>query len=238
LAGIQYIQLYVFWGFQDLFQVFNRRLILEHLWIGLAKSIKRILINKKYLRFTGQIHLHFIVFIMNFESQCHVIQKLYMKQISKLPILLCLLSFNLKIQAQNSMPAAGGNASGIGGSVSFTVGQVVYTSETGTSGSVAKGVQQPYEISVITEIEQAKELRLVCTAYPNPTTNFLTLKVENYDEENLSYQLYDNRGILLGNKIITGKETVISMKMFISGIYFLKLTDNNKEIKIFKIIKF
>lgn len=30
-------------------------------------------------------------------------------------------------------------------------------------------VQQPYEISVITAIEEAKDIDLVCTAHPNPT---------------------------------------------------------------------
>ena len=60
------------------------------------------------------------------------------------------------LQAQESVNATGGNASGSGGSASYSVGQVVYTNNTGTSGSVAQGVQQPFEISVVTGIEEAK----------------------------------------------------------------------------------
>jgi len=39
------------------------------------------------------------------------------------------------LQAQTSVNATGGNASGGGGSASYSVGQVVYTTNTGTSGS-------------------------------------------------------------------------------------------------------
>ena len=52
--------------------------------------------------------------------------------------------------AQESVSASGGEASGSGGSVSYSVGQLFYRIHTGTTGSVAEGVQQPYEISVIT----------------------------------------------------------------------------------------
>jgi hypothetical protein len=45
-------------------------------------------------------------------------------------------------------PQAGGEATGSGGSVSYSVGQVVYTTNTGINGSVAQGVQQPYEFQM------------------------------------------------------------------------------------------
>ena len=83
------------------------------------------------------------------------------------------------LQAQESVNATGGNVSGSGGSVSYSVSQVVYTTSTGTNGSVAQGVQQPFEISVVTAIEEAKDISLSVTAYPNPTADFLQLKVES-----------------------------------------------------------
>ncbi len=141
------------------------------------------------------------------------------------------------LQAQETIPATGGNASGSGGSASYSLGQLVYTTNTGTSGSVAQGVQQAHEISVITGIEQAKDINLICSAYPNPTSDFLTLKIENYDKENLSYTLFDVNGKLLESKKITGNETSISMTNRLSKLYFLKVIDSQKEIKTFKIIK-
>ena len=156
------------------------------------------------------------------------------------PKLLLLFVFTIMctiVYAQESVNASGGNASGTGGSVSYSVGQMVYTTNTGTNGSVAHGVQQPYEISVITAIEQAKDIDLVCSAYPNPTAGLFTLKIINYKSEKLAYQLYDIAGKILENKDITSIETAISLVDYTSAVYFLKLTDNNEEIKVFKIIK-
>ena len=142
------------------------------------------------------------------------------------------------LQAQTAVPATGSNASGSGGTVRYSVGQVVYTTNTGGSnGSVAQGVQQPFEISVVTGLEETKGIILSVSAYPNPTTDFLNLKVENYDNTNLSYQLFDISGKLLETKKITGNETSINTSNLVPATYFLKVTENNKEVKTFKIIK-
>lgn len=121
--------------------------------------------------------------------------------------------------------------------MSYTVGQVAYTTNAGTNGTVAQGVQQPYEISVITALEEARDFNLTCSAYPNPASDFPTLKIENYDKENLSYKLFDANGKPLESKKVTGNETQISMGIYLPSVYFLKIFDNQKEIKTFKIIK-
>ena len=141
------------------------------------------------------------------------------------------------IQAQETIPASGGNASGSGGSASYSIGQVAYQTQTGTNGSVAEGVQQPYEISVVTGLEEAKGIHLSVTAYPNPTSDFLTLEVKDFELSTLHFQLYDMNGKLLQNKKITSNSTNIFMDNYISGTYFLNVTDDNKVIKTFKIIK-
>ncbi len=124
--------------------------------------------------------------------------------------------------------------------MSYTVGQVVYTTNTGTNGSVAQGVQQPFEISVVTGIEEAKGITLQCSAYPNPTTDFLTLKVDastSLSIQSMEYQLFDINGKLLENKKVEDDETSIVMSNLVPATYFLKIIQNNKEIKTFKIIK-
>jgi hypothetical protein len=141
------------------------------------------------------------------------------------------------IAAQTAIPASGGNASGGGGTVSYTIGQTVYTRNSGGGGSAAQGVQQPYEISVVTAIEQAIDINLQFTAYPNPTSNFLTLRVGNYVKESLFYWIYGVKGNLLQNKKVESDETEITMQNLSPGTYLLMVTDGGKEIKTFKIIK-
>jgi len=153
-------------------------------------------------------------------------------------IVLILLIFQLTgLQAQETVPVTGGNATGSGGAISYSVGQVSYSALTGPGGSVVQGVQQPFEISVVTGIEEANGIKLICSVYPNPTTEFLTLKVENYDLKNLSYKLFDAIGNQLESKKITGDQTIIPMGNLVIASYFLIITDNKKEIKSFKIIK-
>ncbi len=161
-----------------------------------------------------------------------------MKQKRLKLIALVLSGFALTgLHAQESFNATGGNSLGSGGSVSYSVGQVVYTTDTGTNGSVAQGVQQPYEISVVTAIEEAKGISLMIAAYPNPATDYLHLKIESEKLEDLSFQLYDISGRLLQNEIITDIQTSIFMGDLLPAIYFVKVVQGNKELKTFKIIK-
>jgi len=154
-----------------------------------------------------------------------------------------------ELQAQETTNASGGNASGNGGTVSYSVGQVVYTTNSGGSnGSVAQGVQQPFEISVITELEEAKGITLHCLVYPNPTTDILTLTIEGdvIQSQYIAY-LYDINGKLLLNKILSENLTAISMGNLAPATYFLKIVETkhalsqninkSQEIKSFKIIK-
>lgn len=141
------------------------------------------------------------------------------------------------LQAQAAVSATGGNASGIGDSVNYSVGQVFYTTNRGTNGSVAQGVQQALEITNLTGIETPGDITLNYSAFPNPTSGFLRLKVEDFNLENLFYQLYDMSGKLLEYKMVKGNETIISMSQLVPATYFLKVIQNTKEVKSFKIIK-
>jgi len=154
---------------------------------------------------------------------------------TKLSALLLLgIGFN-QVYAQQATTASGGDASGSGGSVAYSVGQIVYTTYTGSNGSVAQGVQQPYEISIITGLLET-DIKLNLSAYPNPTTNYLMLQIDNYDKA-ISYQLYDIGGKLLESNTVVANSTTIKMEQMPTGTYLLKVIQNNKEVKTFKIIK-
>jgi hypothetical protein len=147
-----------------------------------------------------------------------------------------LLGLGLTAQAQQATTATGGDASGSGGTVAYSVGQIVYTTNAGTNGSVAQGIQQPFEIQIVLGVEQL-EIKLDMMVYPNPTTDVLNLSVGNTETSGLSYQLFDLSGRLLANSKIKNKETTISMLSYPHANYFLNIIQGNKKIKTFKIIK-
>ncbi len=147
------------------------------------------------------------------------------------------LGWTVFCNAQQTISTTGGAASGTGGTVSYTVGQVVFTTQTGISETITQGVQQPYEILVVTGIDEAAGIKLEFSVYPNPTSDFLLLKAENYNIENLNYQLYDINGSIIQNGEIVNQETIIETGILPPAAYYLRITDNGKEIKIFKIVK-
>ena len=147
-----------------------------------------------------------------------------------------LLLIATQLQAQETTTSSGGNATGTNGNVSYTIGQVVYTTNTGTTGSIAQGVQQPYEIQTVLGIDNFN-INLQMTVFPNPTTNWLQLDIKNYGFEKLSYQIFDINGKLVLQSKISTEATTISMENLSTNIYLLKVLDNNKEVKTFKIIK-
>jgi hypothetical protein len=65
---------------------------------------------------------------------------------------------------------------------------------------LAQGVQQSFEISEVIGIEEVKNINILVTIYPNPTNDYLTLNVKDFEISTLSYQLYDIDGKLLKAK--------------------------------------
>ena len=168
-------------------------------------------------------------------NNCIILKKKSMKHFAKVLISFCLFGYGTIIQAQHSLSAAGGDA-GAAYTVSFTVGQVLYATF-GTTETVNQGVQGPYEISVITGESENSEIFLEASVYPNPTTGYLNLKIKGYETDDLGFRLIDMNGNLFQAGKVEGNETLIQMGNIKSGTYLLKITENNKEVKTFKIIK-
>ena len=142
------------------------------------------------------------------------------------------------LYAQDSKLATGGTASGNGGTVSYSVGQIVYTRSIGTNGvSVLAGVQQPYEISVMTGVEKNLNNSIGLSVYPNPTADYLVLSFDGVVKTQYCARLYDTHGRLIRKKKIADNKTKIAMKDLGSASYFLKVTQDNKQVKTFRIIK-
>jgi|SRR5690554_5418749 len=138
------------------------------------------------------------------------------------------------LHAQEGLTASGGEATGTGGTASYSIGQVAYITNTGANGSVAQGIQQPYEIFVTVGLEETA-IDLELSVYPNPTYDYLTLKTEGNDK--MAYQLYDVQGKLIDSQEVTSDNTIITVVALTKATYFLKVTKNNQIVKTFKVVK-
>jgi len=157
------------------------------------------------------------------------------KKTKLIALLLLGIGFN-QGYAQQASIASGGDASGSGGSVAYSAGQIVYTTTIETTGSVAQGVQQPFEIQATLGID-THHINLSFSVYPNPAVAMLTLNIGDFDYSNATYQLFDLNGKLLSDRKIIENSTNIPMEIYPQAIYLLHVIDNNKTLKTFKIIK-
>jgi hypothetical protein len=151
--------------------------------------------------------------------------------------IILILSFSVfSAKSQESTNASGGDATGSGGTVAYSLGQVVYTTNTDASGTVSQGVQQAYEIFTIGLKET--DLNISLSVFPNPTTDKITLKISDYNSDKLSYLLFDMQGKLVNKGQVTGQQTQISTSSLLPNTYFINvLNQENKQVKSFKIIK-
>jgi hypothetical protein len=140
-------------------------------------------------------------------------------------------------EAQNAVTVSGGEATGPDGSVSYSIGQIDYTVKSNDNGIEIDGVQQPYEIFIIDGVDNKMLINLIASAYPNPASDNLTLKILDGDYSNITYYLYDVDGKLLLSNKIQDNETIINMSIHKPSVYIVKIMSDNKQIKTFKIIK-
>jgi len=146
-------------------------------------------------------------------------------------LVVTIISFS-GLKAQNAIVTTGGNATGAGGKVSYSVGQIAVV----TNSSISEGVQKPYSNFVV-GIDQAPDIKLSLSAYPNPSSNNIVLNTNGYELKNTSYKLIDIQGKLIEQQKIINVETVVAMEQLPPSTYILRISENNREIKSFKIIK-
>lgn len=142
----------------------------------------------------------------------------------------------LVVFSQSNTVTTGKTATGATGSATYSIGQIDYQTNNGSSGTISQGIQQAFEI-VTLSTNDIPQIQLVATVYPNPTVQDITLTIKEYDLTNLEYTLFDLQGRIISNGKITQNETQIEMGHLSSANYFLKVSQANKDLKTFKIIK-
>lgn len=157
-------------------------------------------------------------------------------KITKLLVSLLIGISLTSVQAQQATLASGGIVSSVNGNITYSVGQIDYYTNSNPTGAISQGVQQPYEIFSL-GTNDFPNISLKMLVYPNPTAALVNLKIENLSSNALEYHLFDMTGKQISSQKINQAETQIPLENLPSATYFLNVSDNNKIIKSFKIIK-
>lgn len=152
-------------------------------------------------------------------------------------LLICASPEFVPVNAQTAIASSGGEANGTGGTVSFTTGQVAYTVHESSTGMVIQGCQQPYEVFVITGTKEETGKDETFTVFPNPSSDYVILRIDGIDHGSLSLQLFNNSGNLILKKKISGRDTVLDMQDLPPSAYILNILDRQIVIEKFVILK-
>ena len=157
---------------------------------------------------------------------------------NKLMVVFLLTALGIsRISAQQTVTSTGGASTGPGGSLSFTVGQIICKTHSSSAGSLSEGVQQPVEISVVTDVSNDFVIGLESVVFPNPTIGKLTIRIDVNEVNGLFYRLMDNKGRLIKVGRINEIETSIDMGSLPPAVYYLNVSKENMSLKVFKIVK-
>ena len=151
-------------------------------------------------------------------------------------VMIALFLFGIAIQAQEVVTTAGSYGETSSGSLSWTVGEPVIETITDGTNTLTQGFQQSK--LTVTAINDLKVPGIELSVYPNPTNNFLSIEVKTDKQRDLLLSLLDLNGRLILQKKMAGNKQTINMQNYSPATYILKITEGNKEIKTYQIVKY
>lgn len=144
---------------------------------------------------------------------------------------LLILINNAHTEAQITNNASGNDIYNNYGSVSYSIGESFYIQK-GSKLSSSEGIQNN-NANNTNPIKSTIKVSL----YPNPTRQFINIKIQNDYSNNLSYKIYNNVGNVLLHGIIQNTNAQISLTQLPASIYLLKVYLEQVEVASIKIIK-
>lgn len=146
-------------------------------------------------------------------------------------LVLSLLS-TMSLSAQEVISTQGDSYINGTGSIDFTIGEVVIDTGTDGTNDITQGFHQTNWNFLGLEDHDPN---YTASIFPNPTTDELNISASKF--ENVTYSLYDANGKLIMQNQLTAEQTTISANQLEPGQYSLVLTDENQNLKTFKLIK-
>jgi hypothetical protein len=161
-------------------------------------------------------------------------------------ILTCTFFIFVTVKSQTISPqviASGGDFyTGVGVSLSWTLGELI--TETVTDGNyiLTQGFQQPhYIISAIDDPKTEENPLGDINIYPNPVADQLNVAFKDMNQQNIVITLFDFNGKILINDIAENTTVIkqLDMTFVAKGTYILRCsTKDGKAVKSFKVVKY
>lgn len=140
------------------------------------------------------------------------------------------------LHAQQVVSSAGDYYQAGNLSLSWTIGEPVIETFTGSDVILTQGFQQGYLSS--NSIEEYLFTGLNLQIYPNPTADDLNLLLKSDNSGILQYHLHDLSGKTISHGLIADDLTKIDMQLYPKGVYLLRIIKKSGEpVQSFRVVK-
>ena len=137
---------------------------------------------------------------------------------------LLILFFSIVLNAQEVVSTQGDSFYNGTGSIDFTLGEVIISTETDGTNTITQG----FHLGVV---DFATEHEVVI--FPNPASDWVFIRFKAF--ENVTYTLYNAQGKLVKQDILTATQTPIQISQLAPGAYLLHLKNNIENLQTIKI---
>ena len=145
-----------------------------------------------------------------------------------------LLGANAQTASPELVSSAGDSFNNTSYQLDWSIGECITETQSAGDYVITQGFHQ--NSYVITAVENLRA-DIEMSVYPNPTTNFISLKVESSKVEGMQYTITDFSGKVLQTENFADDIEQINFSNYAVGTYFISVMENNQLIKSFKIIK-
>jgi hypothetical protein len=143
------------------------------------------------------------------------------------------------VRAQTVMPqvvsSSGGSGQNAQGSLDWTIGEPVTATVSDGTSTLTQGFQQPTLLIATSQNQNSEFFNLL--VYPNPTADYVTLKLNQNNQQQFNFKVYDSVGKLVNEGKASSNNPNISFQGLASGQYTISLTDNQLKSQSISIIK-
>lgn len=154
---------------------------------------------------------------------------------NKLSLLVLGITYAFTSYSQTSINSGGSYSKNSSNSISFSIGQLNFQTNSRGGVSQIQGIQQPFEINELS-LKSKENQRISVKLFPNPTSANIIIIIE--DRRDIEYlgSLYDKIGKKLKEVGIKNNYSTINMTELPKGLYILKIISKDKESS-FQILK-
>ncbi|MFH2142661.1 MAG: T9SS type A sorting domain-containing protein [Bacteroidota bacterium] len=145
------------------------------------------------------------------------------------------LSFYAQSLTPEVISTSGGYNENSNASLSWTIGEPVIETFQDTAAILTQGFHQT-NLTVV-QVEKLDATNINCIVYPNPTTDHLMVKIENFNKEKILLELYDVKGVKLFDKEVSNQITDIDFSNYQAANYYLKVLLSGEKHYTYQIVK-